>query len=159
VFCKMDLEKAYDHVNWEFLSYLLGRLGFGSKWRKWISTCISTVHFSILINGSPHGFFASSKGIHVSWVMPSSIVELLQCWKTQGQGQSKEAIWKVIPSLLMWSIWRVSNRRFFEDHESNVLQLKPSFLSALLDWAVTIVPNFSSSNLVDLVNFLDFQPQ
>jgi hypothetical protein len=64
VLCKLDLEKAYDHVNWEFLSYILGLLGLGSKWRKLISACISTAHFLILINGSPHGFFASSRGLH-----------------------------------------------------------------------------------------------
>jgi hypothetical protein len=91
--------------------------------------------------------------------MPSNIIELLQCWKTQGRGQSKEAIQKVIPTLLMWIILRERNRRFFEDRESNVIQIKSSFLNALLDWAVTFVPNFSSSNLVDLVHFLDLQPQ
>jgi hypothetical protein len=37
-----------------------------------------------------------------------------------------------------------------------VLRLKSSFLRSLLDWAVAYVPNFSSSNIVDLVNFLDF---
>jgi hypothetical protein len=25
--CKLDLEKAYDHVSWGFLLYLLGRSG------------------------------------------------------------------------------------------------------------------------------------
>jgi hypothetical protein len=62
--CKLDLEKAYDNVNWEFLLYLLGRLSFGTKRRKWMSACISTAHFSILINGSPHCFFGSSQGLH-----------------------------------------------------------------------------------------------
>jgi hypothetical protein len=71
----------------------------------------------------------------VSWVMwmPSNIVELFQCWRTQGWGHSKEAIWKVIPTLLMWCIWRKRNPRLFEDHKSSVLNLKSSFLSALLD--------------------------
>jgi hypothetical protein len=32
VICKMDLKKAFDHVNWEFLLYMLRRCGFGGKW-------------------------------------------------------------------------------------------------------------------------------
>ena len=63
VLCKLDVEKAYDHVNWEFLLYLLDRCGFSEKWRQWIHFCISTVRFSILINGSPKGFFGSTRGI------------------------------------------------------------------------------------------------
>lgn len=34
VLCKLDIEKAIDHVNWKFVDYMLGRLGFGKKWRK-----------------------------------------------------------------------------------------------------------------------------
>ena len=61
--CKLDIEKAFDHVNWGFLTLLLEHCGFPDKWRHWISFCLSTIHFSILIKGTPHGFFGSSRGL------------------------------------------------------------------------------------------------
>jgi exonuclease III len=63
VLCKLDLEKAYDHVNWGFLIYMLRRCGFNRRWRQWIYMCISTARFSILVNGTPCGFFPSSRGL------------------------------------------------------------------------------------------------
>jgi hypothetical protein len=73
VLCKLDLEKAFDHVNWDFLYYILRRMGFGSKWRKCISACISTARFSILINGSLHGFSNSSQGLRQGDPLSSSL--------------------------------------------------------------------------------------
>jgi hypothetical protein len=43
--------------------YLMERCGFGVKWRNWVQFCISSVQFSVLINGTPCGFFPSSRGL------------------------------------------------------------------------------------------------
>ena len=59
----MNIARAFDHVNWDFLTLLLERCGFPEKWRRWISFCLSTVRFSILINGTSHGFFGSQRGL------------------------------------------------------------------------------------------------
>ena len=37
VLCKLDLEKAYDHINWNFLLFVMQSMGFGEKWIGWIS--------------------------------------------------------------------------------------------------------------------------
>ncbi|RVW26139.1 putative mitochondrial protein [Vitis vinifera] len=61
--CKLDIKKAYDSVNWQFLMRVMQKMGFGAKWREWIWSCISTAKFSVLVNGEPAGFFSSSKGL------------------------------------------------------------------------------------------------
>ena len=63
VVCKLDIEKAYDSINWQFLMEVLQCMGFGSKWRNWIWWCISTTKFLVMVNGVPTGFFQSTRGL------------------------------------------------------------------------------------------------
>ena len=55
---KVDYEKAYDSVSWDFLIYMLSRLGFSSKWIQWIEGCLKSASISMLINGSPSPEFS-----------------------------------------------------------------------------------------------------
>ncbi|CAN6691212.1 unnamed protein product [Malus baccata var. baccata] len=60
---KLDMAKAYDRVEWDFLLGMMASLGFAPLFCSWIKECISTVSFSVLINGSPTGFFRPNRGL------------------------------------------------------------------------------------------------
>lgn len=54
---KIDIQKAYDTVDWNFLRFLLFSFGFHDKIIRWIMECVSTTSFSLNINGNLYGFF------------------------------------------------------------------------------------------------------
>ena len=60
---KVDISKAYDRVEWNFLEKIMERLGFDIKWISLISCCIRTVSFSILVIGEPRGLIHPSRGL------------------------------------------------------------------------------------------------
>jgi hypothetical protein len=64
-FCayKMDLSKAYDRVDWKFLEGILLKLGFDRIWVSRIMTCVSSVKFSIVVNGQLTETFTPFRGL------------------------------------------------------------------------------------------------
>ena len=54
---KRDLSKAYDKLNWKFLEGILKAFGFAEEWANWIMNMVSSVFFSILVNGTPSSPF------------------------------------------------------------------------------------------------------
>ncbi|KAL0294225.1 UNVERIFIED_CONTAM: Retrovirus-related Pol polyprotein from type-2 retrotransposable element R2DM [Sesamum calycinum] len=60
---KVDLRKAYDTVEWDFLFAILRMFGFHVVFIRWIEECVTSAHFSIFVNGGVHGFFAGARGL------------------------------------------------------------------------------------------------
>lgn len=63
ILLKMDLEKAYDRVNWNFLRLILIRIGIPPQVIRWIMACITSMNIAVLVNGTPSSFFSCSRGI------------------------------------------------------------------------------------------------
>ncbi|GJW46020.1 putative reverse transcriptase domain, reverse transcriptase zinc-binding domain protein, partial [Tanacetum coccineum] len=56
---KVDIQKAYDTVDWKFLKTILVGFGFHPKMVQWIMVCVSGASYSISVNGNVHGWFAT----------------------------------------------------------------------------------------------------
>lgn len=60
---KIDIQKAYDTVNWKFLEAILNGFGFHEIMVNWILKCVTTTSFSICVNGESCGFFKGGRGL------------------------------------------------------------------------------------------------
>ena len=60
---KRDMSKAYNRVEWIFIEKVIRSLGFHERWVDWILRCITTVSYSVLINGKSYGCITLSKGL------------------------------------------------------------------------------------------------
>ena len=123
VLCKLDIEKGYDHVNWKFLMAVLRKMGFGEKWIKWVERYISIVKFSVLVNGSPSGFFQSSRGLRqedlISPYLFVIVMELFSCllkraisggylsgWRVRGRSGEGILISHLLFFMILWGFMR-----------------------------------------------------
>nr|GEX57649.1 hypothetical protein [Tanacetum cinerariifolium] len=60
---KVDFEKAFNSINWNFLDNILNQMNFRDKWRWWIRGCLKSARVSVLVNESPTQEFNMEKGL------------------------------------------------------------------------------------------------
>ncbi|GKE05171.1 putative reverse transcriptase domain, reverse transcriptase zinc-binding domain protein [Tanacetum coccineum] len=60
---KVDIQKAYDTVDWRLLDTILKCFGFHPTMVERIMACVSSTSFSLCLNGNVHGFFKGRRGV------------------------------------------------------------------------------------------------
>lgn len=89
---KTDMSKAYDNIEWKFIEAVLGKFGFHPKVTNWIMQCVSTVSYSIILNGLAQGKNFPKRGIRQGdpislylFILCSEVLSGL-CRKAQNNG-------------------------------------------------------------------------
>ncbi|XP_059302007.1 uncharacterized protein LOC132053931 [Lycium ferocissimum] len=60
---KIDMQKAYDSMEWVYMEQILEMLGFPTRFRGWLMQCVTTVNYTNLVNGTPTTPFDAAKGL------------------------------------------------------------------------------------------------
>lgn len=60
---EINFEKAYDSISWDFLLYMMERMGFAAEWIQWMKAHICSSSLSVLVNGSPTNDFIVYRGL------------------------------------------------------------------------------------------------
>ena len=60
---KIDIQKAFDSMDWDFIDAILHSFGFSTNFYGWIQSILHSARVSILINGTPKCYFSCSRGV------------------------------------------------------------------------------------------------
>ncbi|CAN1824958.1 Putative ribonuclease H protein At1g65750 [Linum perenne] len=60
---KVDISKAFDRVEWAYLENLLQKMGFSDTWVRWMTLCVTSVRYSVVVNSKTVGPVLPERGL------------------------------------------------------------------------------------------------
>jgi len=60
---KLDISKAYDRMDWNYVMAVLHKMGFHDCWIHWMRMCVESVDYSVLVNGEQVGPIIPGRGL------------------------------------------------------------------------------------------------
>lgn len=148
---KLDLNKAYDKVCWDFLLKVMERMGFDRRWIVWVQQCICTIKYSINVNGGQICDVMPNRGLrqgdplsHYLFLLVADVFSLLL---------HKAIRNKSLAGIKMRKRCPVVSHLLFADDSLVFLEAKPSYCSNFIQLmegfseASGLSTNFQKSNL------------
>jgi hypothetical protein len=60
---KLDISKAYDKIDWDYMKEVMTKMGFYEKWIPWMVMCVESVDYNVLVNGEHIGPVIPGRGL------------------------------------------------------------------------------------------------
>jgi ribonuclease HI len=60
---KLDISKAYDRIDWDYLKDVMVKMGFNQQWINWIMMCVESVDYSVIVNEEMVGPIIPGRGL------------------------------------------------------------------------------------------------
>lgn len=72
--------------------------------------------------------------LSLQWVMPYNIKDAYGSWILWRVNKSIRKIWRTIPAVFFWSLWKERNKRCYNEISTSFCILKAKCLVSLLSW-------------------------